>query len=113
MKTLKKNYEFRNVLTRGVFYKGKYIEIYILKNKKGSNFIGIAVQKKIATAVGRNRIKRVIRESYRSMENAIKNGYDIVILWRKNIPIENAKYFFVKEDIKKLFENANIIKDLK
>ena len=42
--TLKKNYEFKNVLNKGKFYKGKYITIYITKNKKvnvnrkGTNF---------------------------------------------------------------------------
>ena len=31
---LKKNYEFKNVLTKGKFYIGKEIEIFILKNNK-------------------------------------------------------------------------------
>ena len=31
-KMLKKNYEFRNVLNRGKFYSGKYIEAFHKKN---------------------------------------------------------------------------------
>ena len=31
--TLKKNYEFKNVLTKGKYYNGNYIDIYIKKNK--------------------------------------------------------------------------------
>mgnify|MGYP006073506505 FL=1 len=46
MKTLKKNYEFRNVLSKGKYCKGKYIEIYYIPNEFEENFIGIAVQKK-------------------------------------------------------------------
>ena len=33
IKTLKKNYEFKNVLNKGKFYLGKQIIIYISKNK--------------------------------------------------------------------------------
>ena len=32
--TLKKNYEFKNVLDKGKFFRGKYITMYISKNKK-------------------------------------------------------------------------------
>lgn len=32
--TLKKNYEFKNVLTKGKYYNGNYIDIYIKKNIK-------------------------------------------------------------------------------
>ena len=31
---LKKNYEFKNVLTKGKYYGGKQIEIFVLKNNK-------------------------------------------------------------------------------
>ena len=31
--TLKKNYEFKNVLSKGKFYIGNQVIIYILKNK--------------------------------------------------------------------------------
>ena len=41
IKTLKKNYEFQNVLSKGKFYIGKQITIYITKNKLDSNVIGI------------------------------------------------------------------------
>ena len=37
IKTLKKNYEFKNVLSKGKFYIGKQISIYILKNNKKIN----------------------------------------------------------------------------
>lgn len=44
--TLKKNYEFKNVLTKGKYYNGNYIDIYIKKNNKNFNYIGIAVSGK-------------------------------------------------------------------
>ena len=38
IKTLKKNYEFKNVLSKGKFYVGKQVSIYVLKNKKNMLF---------------------------------------------------------------------------
>ena len=36
-KMLKKNYEFRNILSRGKYYSGKYIEVFLKKNNKNIN----------------------------------------------------------------------------
>ena len=69
IKTLKKNYEFKNVLSKGKFFVGKYVTIYIKNNKKNENYVGIAVGTKVAKAVKRNKIKRLIRESYRLNKN--------------------------------------------
>ena len=45
--TLKKNYEFKNVLDKGKFFCGKYVIIYVANNKKQKNTIGIAISKKL------------------------------------------------------------------
>ena len=66
--TLKKNYEFKNVLTRGKYCSGKYIDIYIKKNNKKINRIGIAVSVKVAKANKRNRIKKINKKKYRLLE---------------------------------------------
>ena len=65
---LKKNYEFKNVLTKGKFYIGKEIEIFILKNNKKRNFLGIAIGAKNGKAFQRNKAKRLIREAYKNLE---------------------------------------------
>ncbi len=109
LKTLKKNYEFKNVLTKGKFYKGKYITIYIRKNKKQENIIGIAISKKIGKAVKRNRIKRVVRESFRLQKDLLQNGYSIVFIWNKNAEIKEANYNNVSKDMLNLFTKAGII----
>ena len=106
--TLKKNYEFKNVLDKGKFYKGKYITLYISQNSKEKNVIGIAVSKKIGKAVKRNRIKRLIRESYRLQKNELKKSYNIVFLWNKNQE-NNCKCLEIQEDMKKLFKRAGLL----
>ncbi len=68
---LKKNYEFKKVLSSGKYYKGRQIEIFYLKKNISNNLLGIAISKKIGNSVDRNRIKRLIRESYRLLEQDI------------------------------------------
>ena len=109
--TLKKNYEFKNVLNKGKFYRGKYVTIYINKNEEGKNKIGIAISKKIGKANKRNRLKRLIRESYRLQKDNLKKGYNIIFIWNKQADILNNTYKNVSEDIIKLFNKAGIINE--
>lgn len=110
MKTLKKNYEFQNVLNKGRFYIGKQITIYIMKNGEEANRIGIAISSKACHAVKRNAIKRKIRESYRLIASELKQGYQIVFLWNKKVPVEQVDFHIVSQDMKFIFSKAGMLK---
>ncbi len=107
-KMLKKNYEFRKVLSKGTYYSGKNIEAFIKNNNKNFNFLGLAISVKTAKAVKRNKIKRLIRENYKILEAEIKSGQSIVFLWKKKADIENAKFDNIREDMNNIFDKANI-----
>ena len=53
--TLKKNYEFSNVIKRGNYHVKKQIIVYITKNNKNKNIIGIAISTKLCNAVNINK----------------------------------------------------------
>ena len=108
---LKKNYEFKIVLTKGRFYLSKDLKIVVLKNKKDIKLLGIAVSTKNGKAFERNRIKRLIRESYKVLEDNIQNGYSIVILINKNIDINNMKYIDILTQMEKTLKKAQLIKE--
>ena len=107
-KMLKKNYEFRNVLTKGKYYSGKNIEAFIKDNNKNCNFLGLAISVKTAKAVKRNKIKRLIRENYKVLEPQIKNGKSIVFLWKKKADVKNATFYNIKNDMNSIFEKSNM-----
>lgn len=111
-KMMKKNYEFRNVLSKGNYYSGKYIEAFIKKNdKENINFLGIAIGVKLAKAVQRNYIKRLIRENYQSYENTIKCGYRIVFLWKKKADVKASTFQNIQEDMRYIFDKAKMIEE--
>ena len=107
-KMLKKNYEFKQVLSKGKYYTGNYIEAFIKTNNQNINLLGIAISVKVGKAVKRNQIKRHIRENYRMQENKIKTGYSIVFLWKKKQNVENATHENIKKDIEKIIEKADL-----
>lgn len=106
---LKKNYEFKRVLSKGNYYSGKFLDVFIRKNKSSINCIGIAIGVKIAKAVKRNRIKRLISENYRLLEENLKTGYDIVFLWKKKMDIKNATFYNIKNDMISVFKRIGIL----
>ena len=62
-------------------------------------------------SVFRNKIKRLIRENYRLLEDNIKTGNCLVILWKKNIKKEEANFKQIKEDMENILKRANIFEE--
>lgn len=81
-KSLKLNTDFRRTYYKGKSVACRHIIVYIRKNRLNSNRLGLTCSKTIGKAVVRNRIKRLMRESYRLMEYKVNSGYDIVIVAR-------------------------------
>jgi ribonuclease P protein component len=106
---LKKNYEFKKVLTKGKYYSGNYLDVFVVKNKSNINRIGIAVGVKVAHAVKRNRIKRLISENYRLMEDKMNTGYNIVFMWKKKKNIENATFYNIQQDLSQILSRIGIL----
>lgn len=80
--SLKKNNEFRTIYKKGHYKAGKFLVMYVMPNKKDINRIGITTGKKFGNSVQRNRMKRIIRESYRLSRDRMKTGYDIIFMAR-------------------------------
>ena len=111
--TIKKNYEFKNVFEKGKYYKGSFLEIFVIRKKQNFNRIGIAISKKIGNSVERNKIKRLIRESYMQLNENLVNGCEIIILWNKKVEIKDANFYNIKEDLYEVFKKAEIIENEK
>ena len=109
MDTLKKNFEFKRVLNRGKCINGKFLAIYVFPNKLNRLRVGFAIGKKAGKAHDRNRIRRIIRENYRIIENKIKPGFDIVFVWKNRISADKILYKQIEEEVNLLvkFNESN------
>lgn len=108
---LKKNYEFKQVLTKGKHFSGEYINAIILKKNISINFLGFAVSKRIGKAVERNRVKRLLRENYKIIESNIEKGYLILFLIKNGVDSSSINFWNINKDMNKILESAKIIKN--
>lgn len=110
---LKKNYEFRKVLSKGKFFSGKFINAFIMENRKDYNLLGLAISVKTAKSVKRNRIKRLIRENYYFFEDKIRKGKSIVFLWNKDALVQDINFLKIKIDMERIFDKADMFENRK
>ena len=68
------------------------LTVYGLPNGLGYPRLGMSVARKVGTAVRRNRIRRLIRESFRLMQHDLPEGYDLVVVVRPHEPLILAEY---------------------
>ena len=65
---------------------------YAKPNDLGHPRLGLSVSRRVGTAPRRNRIKRLLRESFRLMQHDLPRGYDLVIVVRPHEPQLLADY---------------------
>ena len=104
--SLKKNFQFKIVYNKGNSIANRLLVMYRLKNGKDINRLGISVSRKVGNSVVRNRITRLIKESYRLHEEHIQLGWDIVIIAR--IPSKESDYHEISKALVHLLKKAGL-----
>ena len=107
MKSINENYRFKRAYFRGKNIKGKSIVLYFFPNRKGENFFGITVSKKVGKAVVRNKVRRRIKESIIPLEKKLLSGYDIVFVARGISPYKTFSELSL--EIEELLIKASLI----
>lgn len=107
--SLKKSKEFKFVYNRGKSLANKFLVLYVCKNTKNMNRLGISVSKRVGNSVIRHRITRLIRESYRINEHMFKIGYDFVVIARNNAKCSGYKE--IESALLHLGKLQNVIKE--
>jgi ribonuclease P protein component len=105
--TLKRNYEFTRVYRKGKYLPGRHAVVHFLRRPKGPNRLGVTVGKGVRTSVLRNRLKRLLRESFRQIEGRLTGGFDIVLVAKAGS--EAPPYREMERDVKGLLARAGLL----
>ena len=81
--SLKTKKDFLRLYRRGKTSVDSKLVVYVKKGEANNCRIGFSISKKIGNAVVRNRIKRQLREIFRSRKSELNNIYDLVVVVRK------------------------------
>ncbi|MFH0840287.1 MAG: ribonuclease P protein component [Candidatus Omnitrophota bacterium] len=78
---LKKSFEFRRVREKGTLSRGKIFSLCFMKNGLDCHRLGLSISSSaVPLASSRTRVKRIIRETFRTSRDRMKSGpYDIVV----------------------------------
>lgn len=86
---VRKGWEFEQVYRQGKRLHGAGFSLIYHINDLGCNRLGISINKKIKGAVKRNRIKRIIRESFRLYRELYPHDADIVFAVRPGFSLDS------------------------
>ncbi|MDW7655608.1 MAG: ribonuclease P protein component [Bacillota bacterium] len=104
--TLRMNYEFSRVYQKGRYISARHVVLHYLKRNGSQNRLGITASRKVNGSVRRNRMKRLLRESYRLVENQIKPGYDLVLVGRDSTVPPDLKTVY--PEVMRLLQRAGL-----
>jgi ribonuclease P protein component len=83
---------FRRVFDARVREARGPLTIYAKPNGLDHSRLGLSVARRVGTAPRRNRIKRLLRESFRLMQHDLPGAYDFVVVARPHEPLALAEY---------------------
>ena len=106
---MNRNYQFQRMYQKASSIPGKFVVLYHKKNRLAGNRLGITVSKKVGKAVHRNRVRRLIKENYRLMEEKLCQGYDLVIVAR--VRAKDANFYEIRASMQAGFSKANLWKE--
>lgn len=104
---VKNNRDFNRIIKNEKPFKYKGYMVYLEKNNNDYYKFGISVSKKLTNAVGRNKIKRQIREII--SKNSYENNFNCIIIVRRSY-LEN-NFSNNEKDLLFILKKLNLLKE--
>ena len=106
--SLKENHLFRRAYSRGKTAADSRLALYVRRNGRKTNRLGLTVSTKVGCAVVRNRVRRRLREIYRLNEDKLSRGVDVVVVAR--VRAASSDYHRLEKSFLKLADKLDLLK---
>ncbi len=115
---LSRSEDFTRVYRTGRSVANRYLVLYYFERSEpggpgipDGTRVGFSVSKRLGSAVDRNRIKRVLRETYWSISQSLRGSMDLVIIARTPIVelLEDGGSRAVQEKMAEVFRKASLV----
>ena len=106
--SLKENHLFRRLYQKGKTAADGRLALYVRRNGRNGNRLGITVSTKLGHAVVRNRTRRRLREIYRLHEDELIRGMDVVVVAR--VRAASSSYHQLEESFLRLAKKLELIR---
>jgi len=99
--------EFERIFKQGKRTASPLMALHVLRQDEGEARLGLVVSRKVdKRAVGRNRIKRVVREYFRQMRSQLAPGAYVVLARTAAKQADNAQ---LRQTLERLFARAGVL----
>lgn len=105
--SLKFNHVFQRLYRKGNSAVSPNLVLYVRKNGRPESRLGFTVSTKVGKAVIRNRTRRRLREVYRTNEDRLLAGYDVVVVAR--VRAAHAPYAVLEKDFLRLAKKVGLL----
>ncbi len=105
--SITENKDFKRLYYKGKSVANECVAVYWRRTGGPGCRLGITVSAKIGKAVVRNRVRRLIKESYRLMEDRVRSGQDIVVVARSRAA--GADYRTVSGALERAFAKCGLL----
>lgn len=105
---LRRKQDFKAIYNKGKSIGERYVVLFCKKNNLTYNRTAFLASKKVGNSVLRNRARRLMKESYRELEENLESGYDLI--WIARNTICNLKCADVKKSMEAATRKSGIVK---
>ena len=106
-KRIKKNKVFETLLQQGKRGENAFLILYSMPNNLNYNRVALRTSKKLGKAVDRNRLRRRLKELFRTHQNLFAPGHDILII--PKVKSLNGKHEELRRDLLQLMEKEDLL----
>lgn len=106
--SLKENRQFRRLYAKGKNQVSPHLALYFRRNGQKQSRLGITVSGKLGKAVTRNKVRRRLREIYRTNEDKFLPGFDLVVVAR--VRAVHSSYRELERSFLKLSKNCGLLR---